>query len=163
VSVGGHPGEWPGYESHPHFGVMTAIGLVGVLVLVVGGVLFAHFQPVTGASGARVTIAAQVYDPQSHTAGGQSRDVFSPREIPAAVVDWHAVPAGMQVAAGWFDSNGYQIGGQGPSPPGRMGRVLPLTDAGPIPQDTYVFAAGRWQDGRIVEVLGQVQVRVGSS
>jgi hypothetical protein len=154
---------WPGYEPKPQFRIMAAIGLVGLFVLIVGGLLFAHFQPVTSPSGVTVKLAVQRYDPQSHTAGGPSKGVFPPREIPAAVVDWKTVPAGVQIQAAWFDSNGYQITATGPGQAREMPAVIPLTDSGPVPVDTYVFAVGRYQDGRMVEVLGQSQVRVGSS
>lgn len=154
---------WPGYQANPHFRVMTAFGLVGVLVLVVGALLFAHFQPVTSPSGIRVSLAMQRYDPSTHSVSGPSTTVFTARQIPAAVLRWGGAPDGVQVGGGWFDNTGYPITQVGPGRPDAMPRVIPLTDSGPVPADTYVFAVGRYQDGRMVEVLAQTQVRVGGS
>lgn len=157
------PSTWPGYEANPHFRVMTAIGLVGLLVLVAGAFLFAHFQPVSAPSGIRVALAVQRYDPRSHSVSGPSTTVFTARQIPAAVVEVGDAPAGARVGAGWFDSSGYPIAQVGPGGPSQVSGLIPLTDSGPIPAGTYVFAVGRYQGGRMVEVLAQAQVRVGGS
>jgi hypothetical protein len=156
---------WPGYEPSPHFRMMTAFGLAGVLVLVAGSLLFAHFEPVVPPSGLHASIAIKRYDPATGHVSGEPQNRFTSSQIPAAVVDWRSLPRDVVVESGWFDTTGYQLEGTRPARADGQPAQVPLSTARDvqIPPGSYTFAVGRYQDGRMVEVLGRVAIQVGSA
>lgn len=156
---------WPGYEPSPHFRMMTAIGLVGVLVLAVGAVLFAHFEPIGPASGARTTVTVKQYDAASGRPTGSARTTFTSRQVPSAIVAWDTLPGSLVVEAGWFDESGFEVASTGVHRADRQPDLLPMAterDA-EIPSGSYTFAVGRFSDGRIVEVLARAEIQVSAA
>ena len=155
-----------GYEANPLFAVTTAFGAVGLVLLLVGAALFVYFEPPgagsSTASGVTLT-AVRSYDPHTGTVGGADQRRFKPDQIPAAVVDWSRVDPSLEVRAAWYSDDTAEVAGTGPQRAGSMPRDLPLTtDAGSgIPAGTYVFVVGRFEGGRIVQVLQRTTVEVG--
>jgi hypothetical protein len=149
---------WPGYEPSPHFRMMTAFGLTGVA----GAALFAHFEPVGASTGAHAAVTVRQYDAKSGKATGSSRTTFSSRQIPSAVVDWGTLPGALAVEGGWFDETGYEVASTGPQRADRQPEQVPMTTVrgADVPPGSYTFAVGRYQDGRMVEVLARVQIAV---
>jgi hypothetical protein len=147
---------------------MTAFGAAGLVVLLLGAALFVYFEPLRiGTSGDNhVTVTAvRPYDAESRKAGGKDERKFKPTQIPAAVVDWSGVEPGLPVRASWFADDTAEVSAVGPDRAGVMPRAIPLTESagGTIPAGTYVFVAGRWQGGRVVEVLARVTIEVTAS
>src|SRR5579884_3983568 len=84
---------------------MLALGAAGLLILVLGLVVFLRFAPL----GQRTGLAARVigvyaYDPVQRTVAGPAATRF-PRTQPfAARVSWASLPSGVVVGATWYDS-----------------------------------------------------------
>jgi hypothetical protein len=146
---------------------MLALGAAGLLILVLGLVVFLRFAPLGQRTGlaARVT-GVYAYDPGRRTITGPPRARF-PRTQPfAARVRWAALPGGMAVGATWYDSLQEPAGGVGPAPAARLsagdGLVperIPPGLHGNLP-GTYTLLVLRYADGRPVEILARTTVVV---
>lgn len=162
------PRARPGYEASPHFHVMTAFGAAGLAVLLLGVALFVYFEPLRVGTGpeSHVTVTGvRAYHPETNTLTGKSERKFKPTQIPAAVVDWSGVDPGLQVRASWYAEGTAEVSAVGPDRAGVMPTAIPLTEAegGAVPAGTYVFVAGRWEGGRVVEVLARATIEVTAS
>jgi hypothetical protein len=156
---------WPGHEGNSGARLIAAFGLVGLTVLVAGAVAFAHFEPVQPASGIHAPVHVERYDPATRHVTGPPRTRYAPDEIPAGMVAWGSVPGGLTVQAAWFDEEGYRIAATRAAPPGAQPPVLPLSTERQVavPPGTYLFIAGRYEGGRITEVLGRTSVQVATT
>lgn len=157
-----------GYEASPHFYVMTAFGAAGLVVLLLGVALFVYFEPLRIGTGPEhhVTVTGvRAYDTQTNSVTGKNEQKFKPTQVPAAVVDWSGVDPGLEVRASWYADGTAEVSAVGPDRAGVMPTAIPLTEAqgGAVPAGTYVFVAGRWQGGRVVEVLARVTIEVTAS
>ncbi|MFZ0214434.1 MAG: hypothetical protein WAM30_00660 [Candidatus Dormiibacterota bacterium] len=151
----------PPARRNPTFLVMTAFGLCGLLVLLVGAGLFAYYEPLSQNSGDYVHIVAvRQYDPSTNTVKGPSQAQFSSGQIPAAVVDWSGVAPSMTVRASWYQDATTEVAAVGPTPAHSMPSAFPLTTSGSVPSGTYLFIVGRYSGGRVVEVLARQAVQV---
>lgn len=144
---------------------MVACGAVGLLVLLGGLGLYLYFEPVNQNTGTSVQVTAiKEYDPATGTVTGRSMTRFSTSQIPAAVIDWSGVSAGLQVQAGWYDeqlSDAAALNLVGPRPAGLMPQAIPLVDDGSqVSSGLYLFIVGRYAGGRIVEVLARQEAQV---
>ncbi len=144
---------------------MLAFGMVGLLVLLGGLGLYLYFEPVNQNTGTTVQVTAiKEYDPDTGTVSGQSKTQFGSGQIPAAVIDWSGVSAGLPVEAGWYDqqvSDGTALNTVGPKPAGAMPRAVPLVrDRSRLSSGLYLFIVGRYSGGRIVEVLARQEAQV---
>ena len=156
---------WPGHEGTLLLPLIAAVGLIGVLVLIGGAIAFAHFEPFRPGSGIHARVQVERYDPATHQVIGRPRNRYRPDEIPAGMVAWRPLPASLTVQAAWFDEEGSRIAATRPAGPGAQPAFLPLTterDAA-IPAGTYLFVVGRYEGGRITEVLGRTSVDVAAA
>ncbi len=146
---------------------MLALGAAGLLILVLGLVVFLRFAPL----GQRTGLAARVigvyaYDPVQRTVAGPAATRF-PRTQPfAARVSWASLPSGVVVGATWYDSLQDPAGSVGPAPAARLaagdGLVpehVPPGLHGNLP-GTYTLLVLRYADGRPVEILARTAVVV---
>ena len=162
------PRARPGYEASPHFHVMTAFGAAGLVVLLLGMALFVYFEPLrigTGSENHVAVTAVRSYDAQTNSVSGKDERKFKPTQVPAAVVDWSGARPDLEVRASWFADGTAEVSAVGPDRAGVMPREIPLTEAqgGAVPAGTYVFVAGRWEGGRVVEVLARATIEVTAS
>lgn len=144
---------------------MLAFGMLGLLVLLGGLGLYLYFEPVNQNTGTTVQVTGiQEYHPDTGTVSGRSRSQFGSGQIPAAVIDWSDVSAGLPVEAGWYDeqvSDGTALNTVGPMPAGTMPHAIPLVrDRSQLSSGVYLFIVGRYSGGRIVEVLARQEAQV---
>ena len=134
---------------------------VGTLILIIGVVQFAYFEPIGQSTGATAHIqGVYVYDSKSGTTVGPDRYNFPRSGEFAAVVDWSSVPSNLTVDARWYDSFGSLVGQVGPAKPGELSdkSVIPVL----VPQGfhyvlpgTYTFVVERVENGQPVEVIAR--------
>ena len=159
------PGAAPG-PSRFSFRLMVGLGLAGLLILLLGLVQFLGFEPVGEHTGARATITGvHAYDAANPTAAGRDRNQFSPRETPAAAVDWGSLPPAMVVGGAWFTGVFAEpFGSLGPRPAGALVSALPVPvdrhGATLLPAGDYTFVVERYSGGQPVEVLARRTVIV---
>ncbi|HEV3234754.1 MAG TPA: hypothetical protein VG329_09430 [Candidatus Dormibacteraeota bacterium] len=152
-------------DSSPQLLPMLLIGAIGALILLLGFTLFLYYEPIdqqAGNTNARIT-GVYKYDLASGQKHGNSTVSFTSKDVPAAVVDWTSVPAGMEVGAHWFDDHGQVIGGVGPgAAPSLPTKPIPIdVDAETlIPPGVYVFVVERYSGGRSVQVLARSAIKV---
>lgn len=144
---------------------MVAFGLVGLLVLLGGLGLYLYFEPINQNTGTSVQVTAiKQYDPGTGTVSGRSMTRFGSHQIPAAVIDWSGVSAGLTVQAAWYDeqlSDAAALNTVGPGPAGEMPRAIPLVNHhSQLSSGLYLFVVGRYSGGRIVEVLARQEAQV---
>jgi hypothetical protein len=148
-------------DIRPLYRIILALGALAILILVVGVVEFVYFEP----PGQRTTNTAHVkgvyaYDTKTKQTSGHDSHSFSSNQDFAAVVDWSSLPAGLVVAARWYDDFGDEVGGAGPAPAGQLvGReVVPVEtpegEQANLPGD-YLFVVERFSHGQPVEVLAR--------
>jgi hypothetical protein len=145
---------------------LLVFATVGAVILAIGIVQFAYFEPFGETTGAKATIVG-VYEYNSTTGElvGSDRSEF-PREGEfAAKVDWTSLPSNLVVDARWYDSFGTLRGQVGPASP------FDLVDKSIIPvlvpegyhyvlPGRYTFVIERLRNDLPVEVLGRRFVRV---
>ena len=157
-------------SSYDHLRVLYRTLLVfataGAVVLSIGLVQFAYFEPFGETTGAKATIVG-VYEYNSTTGQveGSDRSEF-PREGEfAARVDWTSLPSNLVVDARWYDSFGTLRGQVGPGSPADLvdKSIIPVL----VPEGyhfvlpgRYTFVVERLRNDRPVEVLGRRFVRV---
>jgi hypothetical protein len=139
---------------------------VSAVILSVGLVQFAYFEPFGEDTGATATIVG-VYEYNSTTGRieGSDRSEF-PREGEfAAKVDWSSLPSNLVVDARWYDSFGTLRGQVGPGTPADLAdkSLVPVL----VPEGyhfvlpgRYTFVVERLRNNLPVEVLGRRFVRV---
>jgi hypothetical protein len=153
-------------DTGPIFRLMLLFGLAGALIVGGGLLLFAYFEPASAASGITVSVSGPFrYDPATGTAAGSPTRRFTVREIPAVTVRWKSISArGLEVGAHWYDSNGQQVGGVGPTLLSGLpdDQVVPMStgSGGRLPPGRYLFAVERYDGGRVVETLARVSILV---
>jgi hypothetical protein len=139
---------------------------VGVVILVIGIIQFAYFEPFGQTTGAKATIVGvYVYDSSTGQIHGPDRSEF-PRDVEfAAKVDWSSLPANFIVDARWYDSFGTLRGQVGPGTPPELAdkSIVPVQ----VPEGynfvfpgRYTFVVERFNRDLPVEVLGRRFVRV---
>jgi hypothetical protein len=145
---------------------LLVFATVGTVILAIGLLQFAYFEPFGETSGAKATIVG-VYEFNSTTGQlvGSDRSEF-PREGEfAAKVDWASLPSNLVVDARWYDSFGTLRGQVGPGSPADLAdkSVIPVL----VPDGyhyvlpgRYTFVVERLRNDRPVEVLGRRFVRV---
>jgi hypothetical protein len=145
---------------------LLVFATVGAVVLAIGLVQFAYFEPFGEMTGATATIVG-VYEYNSATGQiqGPDRSEF-PREGEfAARVDWTSLPSNLVVDARWYDSFGTLRGQVGPGSPADLvdKSIVPVL----VPEGyhyvlpgRYTFVVERLRNDLPVEVLGRRFVRV---
>ena len=145
---------------------LLVFATVGAVILAIGIVQFAYFEPFGETTGAKATIVG-VYEYNSTTGElvGSDRSEF-PREGEfAAKVDWTSLPSNLVVDARWYDSFGTLRGQVGPASPADLvdKSIIPvLVPAGYhyVLPGRYTFVIERLRNDLPVEVLGRRFVRV---
>ena len=145
---------------------LLVFATVGTVILAIGLVQFAYFEPFGETSGAKATIVG-VYEYNSTNGQivGPDRSEF-PREGEfAAKVDWTSLPSNLVVDARWYDSFGTLRGQVGPGSPADLvdKSIVPvLVPAGYhfVLPGRYTFVIERLRNDLPVEVLGRRFVRV---
>lgn len=155
--------------SRLYFRFLVGLGVAGVLILLLGLVQFLGFEPVGQHTGTRAKISAVfAYDSGNPSVQGRDRHQFSPRETPAAAVDWGSLPPDLVVGGAWFSGSFAEpFGAVGPA------RAADLTGRGPVqvdrqgarllPQGDFTFVVERYSGGQPVEVLARRTVVVSGS
>jgi hypothetical protein len=145
---------------------LLVFATVATLVLAIGLVQFAYFEPLGEQTGAKATIVG-VFEYNSTTGEvvGPDRSEF-PREGEfAAKIDWTSLPSNLVVDARWYDSFGTLRGQVGPGSPADLvdKPLVPVL----VPEGhhfvlpgRYTFVVERLRNGLPVEVLGRRFVRV---
>lgn len=140
---------------------LLVFATVGVVILAIGLVEFAYFEPLGQSSGTRAHIAGVYeYNPSTQQTVGPDRSEFSRTEVFAAVIDWSSLPSNLIVDARWYDSFGSVEGHVGP------GRAADLAQQSIVPVEVpeghrfvlpgrYTFVVERLKDDVPVEVLGR--------
>jgi hypothetical protein len=160
----------PAPISYDHLRVLyrtlLVFATVSAVILSVGLVQFAYFEPFGEDTGATATIVG-VYEYNSTTGRieGSDRSEF-PREGEfAAKVDWSSLPSNLVVDARWYDSFGTLRGQVGPGTPADLAdkSLVPVL----VPEGyhfvlpgRYTFVVERLRNNLPVEVLGRRFVRV---
>ena len=160
----------PAPTSYDHLRVLyrtlLVLATVSAVILSIGLVQFAYFEPIGENTGATATIVG-VYKYNSTTGQieGSDRSEF-PREGEfAAKVDWSSLPSNLVVDARWYDSFGTLRGQVGPAPPADLAdkSLVPVL----VPEGyhfvlpgRYTFVVERLRNNLPVEVLGRRFVRV---
>ena len=140
---------------------MLVFATVGVLILAVGLVEFAHFEPPGQTSGVKAHIAGiYQYDPNTGSTTGPDKSEFSRTDQIAAVVDWASIPSNLVVDAKWIDSFGDLVGRAGPASPADLTHQMIVPIVVPsglhhILPGHYTFVVERIQGDIPVEVLGR--------
>jgi hypothetical protein len=148
---------------------LLVFATVGVVILVIGIIQFAYFEPFGQTSGAKATIeGVYVYDSETGQIEGPDSSEF-PRSVEfAAKVDWSSLPANITVDARWYDSFGTLRGQVGPGTPPELAdkSIVPVL----VPEGyhyvlpgRYTFVVERFNHDVPVEVLGRRFVRVDRS
>jgi len=160
----------PAPTSYDHLRVLyrtlLVLATVSAVILSIGLVQFAYFEPIGENTGATATIVG-VYKYNSTTGQieGSDRSEF-PREGEfAAKVDWSSLPSNLVVDARWYDSFGTLRGQVGPATPADLAdkSLVPVL----VPEGyhfvlpgRYTFVVERLRNNLPVEVLGRRFVRV---
>jgi len=145
---------------------LLVFATVGAVILSIGLVQFAYFEPFGETTGAKATIVGVYqYDSTTGQLGGSDRSEF-PREGEfAAKVDWTSLPSNLVVDARWYDSFGTLRGRVGPGSPADLvdKSIVPVL----VPEGShyvlpgrYTFVVERLRNDLPVEVLGRRFVRV---
>jgi len=148
---------------------LLVFATAGVVILAIGLIQFAYFEPLGQSTGAEAKIAGvYVYNGDTGEVEGPDRSEF-PRNVEfAAVVDWSSLPPNITVDARWYDSFGTLRGAVGPGTPSSLAdeSIVPVL----VPQGyryvlpgRYTFVIERLQRDLPVEVLGRRFVRVDRS
>jgi len=152
-------------DIRPIYRLQVALGLAGIVILVVGLAQFVHFEPPGQHSGLTARIVGIYdYDPKTRQTFGPNKDHFQTNEPFAADVDWASLPPDLVVGAQWF-SGGFTIdaGGVGPARAASLTEhsVVPVNfGSNRLPPGHYEFAVERYAGGRPVEVLSRKTVVV---
>jgi hypothetical protein len=145
---------------------LLVFATAGAVVLSIGLIQFAYFEPFGEKTGATATIVG-VYQYNSTTGQlqGPDRSEF-PREGEfAARVDWTSLPSNLVVDARWYDNFGTLRGQVGPGSPADLvdKSIVPVL----VPEGyhyvlpgRYTFVVERLRNDLPVEVLGRRFVRV---
>jgi hypothetical protein len=160
----------PAPTSYDHLRVLyrtlLVFATVSAVILSIGLVQFAYFEPFGENTGATATIVG-VYEYNSTTGQieGSDRSEF-PREGEfAAKVDWSSLPSNLVVDARWYDTFGTLRGQVGPGTPADLAdrSLVPVL----VPEGyhfvlpgRYTFVVERLRNNLPVEVLGRRFVRV---
>jgi hypothetical protein len=140
---------------------LLVFATVAAVILAIGVVQFAYFEPIGQSTGATAHIqGVYEYDSKTGKTVGGDRYEFPRTGEFAAVVDWSSVPSNLTVDARWYDSFGSLVGQVGPAKPSD------LTDKSVIPvlvpegyhfvlPGTYTFVVERVENGQPVEVIGR--------
>jgi hypothetical protein len=160
----------PAPTSYDHLRVLyrtlLVFATVSAVILSIGLVQFAYFEPFGENTGATATIVG-VYEYNSTTGQieGSDRSEF-PREGEfAAKVDWASLPSNLVVDARWYDTFGTLRGQVGPGTPADLAdrSLVPVL----VPEGyhfvlpgRYTFVVERLRNNLPVEVLGRRFVRV---
>jgi len=145
---------------------LLVFATVGTVILSIGLIQFAYFEPFGETSGAKATIVGvYVYNSTTGQTQGADRSEF-PREGEfAARVDWTSLPSNLVVDARWYDSFGTLRGQVGPGSPADLvdKSIIPVL----VPEGyhfvlpgRYTFVVERLRNDLPVEVLGRRFVRV---
>ena len=145
---------------------LLVFATVGTVILSIGLIQFAYFEPFGETSGAKATIVGvYVYNSTTGQTQGGDRSEF-PREGEfAARVDWTSLPSNLVVDARWYDSFGTLRGQVGPGSPADLvdKSIIPVL----VPEGyhyvlpgRYTFVVERLRNDLPVEVLGRRFVRV---
>ena len=145
---------------------LLVFATVGTVILSIGLIQFAYFEPFGETSGAKATIVGvYVYNSATGQTQGADRSEF-PREGEfAARVDWTSLPSNLVVDARWYDSFGTLRGQVGPGSPADLvdKSIIPVL----VPEGyhfvlpgRYTFVVERLRNDLPVEVLGRRFVRV---
>ena len=143
------------------FRFMIGLGGIGLAILLLGLVQFLGFEPVGQHTGARATISRVfAYDPRNPAAQGRDRHQFSPKETPAAAVDWGSLPPDMVVGGAWFSGVFAEPAGSlGPRPASELKGSEPVRvehpDGKQLQSGDYTFVVERYSGGQPVEVLAR--------
>jgi hypothetical protein len=145
---------------------LLVFATVATVLLAIGLIQFAYFEPLGEQTGAKATIVG-VFEYNSTTGEivGSDRSEF-PREGEfAAKIDWTSLPSNLVVDARWYDSFGTLRGQVGPGTPQDLAdkSLVPVL----VPEGyhyvlpgRYTFVVERLRNGLPVEVLGRRFVRV---
>jgi hypothetical protein len=152
---------FPNDQVRTLYRTLLIFATTGVVILAVGLIEFAHFEPPGQVSGASARIVGvYAYDPATKKTLGQDASQFLRAQQFAAVVDWSSVPGNLTVDARWFDAFGDIVGRVGPGSPASLAgqRVVPVV----VPPGfhhslpgRYTFVVERIQGGVPVEVLAR--------
>jgi hypothetical protein len=145
---------------------LLVFATVGAVILAIGLVQFAYFEPFGEKTGATATIVGvYTYNSATGQIEGSDRSEF-PREGEfAARVDWTSLPSNLVVDARWYDSFGTLRGHVGPGSPADLvdKSIVPVL----VPEGyhyvlpgRYTFVVERLRNDLPVEVLGRRFVRV---
>jgi hypothetical protein len=140
---------------------LLVFATVGTVILAIGIVQFAYFEPLGQTTGVKARIVGVYqYDATTKTTVDGDRSEFPRTQQFAAKVDWSSLPDNLIVDARWYDSFG-SLRGQVAA-----GSPSSLADHSLIPVDVpqgfhyvlpgrYTFVVERFKDDVPVEVLGR--------
>jgi len=145
---------------------LLVFATVGAVILAIGLVQFAYFEPFGETSGAKATIVGvYAYNSTTGQLVGPDRSEFTREGEFAAKVDWTSLPSNLVVDARWYDSFGTLRGQVGPGSPAELvdKSIVPVL----VPEGyhyvlpgRYTFVVERLRNDLPVEVLGRRFVRV---
>ena len=148
---------------------LLVFATVGAVILAIGIVQFAYFEPLGQSTGVKASIVGVYeYDPATGKTVDGDRSEFPRTEEFAAKVDWSSLPNNLIVDARWYDSFGSLRGQVGPASPSSLAdkSVIPVS----VPEGfryvlpgRYTFVVERFQNDVPVEVLGRRFVLVDRS
>lgn len=155
----------PDDEIRPLFRTIVILGLAAVILLSVGVVEFAYFQPFTKITGTRARVEGVYHYDRAEGITGSPTTQFNVNDQFAAVVDWDALPAQMVVGARWYNSLEMTVGEVGPAPAGTLSgkRVVPIAVPEGLNRNLpgqYEFVVERFAGGQPVELLARRLVLV---
>lgn len=154
-------------DFRPLYWTMLSLGLVAVLILALGVVTLLRFAPLGQHTGYRAQVTGVYpYDRRSGQVDGPPSTHFRRSQPFAAQVQWDRLPAGMVVAARWYDSLDTQVGNVGPESAGHLAdreALVPVVTPSDLHANlpgTYTLKILRYSGGQPVELIDSEAVVV---
>jgi hypothetical protein len=154
-------------DFRPLYRTMLGLGVVAVVILALGLATLLRFAPPGQRTGYRAQVVGVFpYDASAGQVDGPPATRF-PRDQPfAAQVAWEHLPAGMVVAARWYDSLDSEVGSVGPAAAVNLAdqeALVPVRTPAEYRANlpgSYTLIVVRYAGGQPVELLASASVVV---
>jgi hypothetical protein len=154
-------------DFRPLYWTMLGLGVVAVVILALGFLTLLRFSPLGQHSGYHARVDGVFpYDSQSGQVDGPPSTHFRRDQPFAARVEWDRLPAGMVVAARWYDSLDSVVGSVGPASAGQLASrsaLVPVVTPQGLHANlpgSYTLTIIRYSCGKQVELLDSQSVVV---